>query len=355
MRVIIDMVVNHTSDKHPWFREARSSPDNRFRDFYVWRDRPTRTSKASIVFPDAEDSIWAFDDKAGQWYLHHFYSHQPDLNIGNEQVRDEIAKIAGFWLELGVDGFRVDAVPFLIDTSEVPDVEPRPARDPAAPPLVHLPPQGRRPAARRGQPASGAADRLLRRGGRRRGQPALQLPGDGGALALARAAGRRAARRGAPRDDRGLGGMPVRELRPQPRRADPGQALEERTPGGLRRVRTRRGHAALRPRPPPPAPDDARRRPAADPDGLQPAVLPAGHAGAVLRRGDRDGREPRHRGTDERPHADAVDRRGERRVLEGATVTPAQAASSKDGSDRSRSTSPRSAATRSHCSAGWND
>jgi trehalose synthase len=122
MRVIIDMVVNHTSDKHPWFREARSSPENRFRDYYVWRDRPTRTSKASIVFPDAEDSIWTFDDKAGQWFLHHFYSHQPDLNIGNEQVRDEIAKIAGFWLELGVDGFRVDAVPFLIDTSEVADV-----------------------------------------------------------------------------------------------------------------------------------------------------------------------------------------------------------------------------------------
>jgi trehalose synthase len=122
MRVIIDMVVNHTSDRHPWFREARSSPDSRFRDYYVWRDRPTRTSKASIVFPDAEDSIWAFDDKAGQWFLHHFYSHQPDLNIGNEQVRDEIAKIAGFWLELGVDGFRVDAVPFLIDTSEVADV-----------------------------------------------------------------------------------------------------------------------------------------------------------------------------------------------------------------------------------------
>jgi trehalose synthase len=123
MRVIIDMVVNHTSDKHPWFREARSSPDSRFRDFYVWRDRPTRTSKASIVFPDAEDSIWAYDDKTEQWYLHHFYSHQPDLNIGNQEVRDEIAKIAGFWLELGVDGFRVDAVPFLIDTSEVPDVD----------------------------------------------------------------------------------------------------------------------------------------------------------------------------------------------------------------------------------------
>ena len=123
IRVIVDLVVNHTSDRHPWFREARSSPDNRFRDFYVWRDRPTRTPKASIVFPDAEDSIWAKDDKAGQWYLHHFYSHQPDLNIGNQQVRDEIAKVAGFWLELGVDGFRVDAVPFLIDTSQVADVD----------------------------------------------------------------------------------------------------------------------------------------------------------------------------------------------------------------------------------------
>jgi trehalose synthase len=123
MRVIIDLVANHTSDKHPWFREARSSPENRFRDYYVWRDRPTRTKKASIVFPDAEDSIWAWDDQAGQYYLHHFYSHQPDLNIGNILVRDEIAKIAGFWLELGVDGFRIDAVPFLIDTSEVPDVD----------------------------------------------------------------------------------------------------------------------------------------------------------------------------------------------------------------------------------------
>jgi trehalose synthase len=122
MRVIIDLVVNHTSDKHPWFREARSSPDSRFRDFYVWRDRPTRTKKASIVFPDAEDSIWTWDDKSEQYYLHHFYSHQPDLNIGNVLVRDEIAKVAGFWLELGVDGFRIDAVPFLIDTSEVPDV-----------------------------------------------------------------------------------------------------------------------------------------------------------------------------------------------------------------------------------------
>jgi trehalose synthase len=116
LRVIIDLVVNHTSDQHPWFKEARSSRTNRFRDYYVWADKRPPGGKADVVFPDAEDDIWAYDARTRQWYLHHFYSHQPDLNIANAAVRDEIAKIAGFWLELGVDGFRVDAVPFLVDT-----------------------------------------------------------------------------------------------------------------------------------------------------------------------------------------------------------------------------------------------
>jgi trehalose synthase len=115
MRVIIDLVVNHTSDKHPWFRSSRWSRDSQFRDYYVWVDKPPPQPKPEVVFPDAEESIWTKDERSGQWYLHHFYSHQPDLNIGNPRVRDEIAKIAGFWLELGVDGFRIDAVPFLIE------------------------------------------------------------------------------------------------------------------------------------------------------------------------------------------------------------------------------------------------
>ena len=115
LRVIIDLVVNHTSDRHPWFREARRSRDSVFRDFYVWRDEPPEEPKNAPVFPDAEDSIWSWDDEAGQWYLHHFYGHQPDLNLENPSVRDEISKIAGFWLQLGVDGFRVDAVPFLLE------------------------------------------------------------------------------------------------------------------------------------------------------------------------------------------------------------------------------------------------
>jgi trehalose synthase len=115
LRVIVDLVVNHTSDKHPWFRNARSTPNSVHHDWYVWVDEPPDEPKADVVFPDAEDSIWSFDERAGQWYLHHFYSHQPDLNIGNPEVRDEIAKIAGFWLQLGIDGFRVDAVPYLIE------------------------------------------------------------------------------------------------------------------------------------------------------------------------------------------------------------------------------------------------
>jgi trehalose synthase len=119
MRVIIDLVINHTSDQHPWFRSARRSRNSPFRDFYVWRDEPSDQPDAEVVFPDAEDSIWAYDETAEQYYLHHFYSHQPDLNITNPAVRDELARIAGFWLELGVDGFRVDAVPYLLETGGV--------------------------------------------------------------------------------------------------------------------------------------------------------------------------------------------------------------------------------------------
>ncbi|MEJ3404335.1 alpha-amylase family protein [Rathayibacter sp. YIM 133350] len=114
MRVIIDLVVNHTSYKHPWFLAARSSPDSPYRDYYVWRDEPPKNAEAS-VFPGEESGVWQYDEKAGQYYLHSFYKEQPDLNILNPKVRDEIAKVMGFWLELGVSGFRVDAVPFLLD------------------------------------------------------------------------------------------------------------------------------------------------------------------------------------------------------------------------------------------------
>jgi trehalose synthase len=116
MRVILDLVVNHTSDKHPWFQSARSSRDSPYRDWYVWSDEPIDDSPKQVAFPDQETSIWQYDEKAGQFYLHRFYKFQPDLNTANPLVCDELAKVVGFWVELGVSGFRVDAVPFFIET-----------------------------------------------------------------------------------------------------------------------------------------------------------------------------------------------------------------------------------------------
>jgi trehalose synthase len=118
LRVIADLVVNHTSDRHPWFLSARSDPSSPYRDFYVWSEEPRDDGSYDIVFPDAEDSVWRFDEEAGAYFLHRFYRHQPDLNVANPRVRDEIHKIIGFWLQLGLAGFRLDAVPYLLETGE---------------------------------------------------------------------------------------------------------------------------------------------------------------------------------------------------------------------------------------------
>ena len=116
IRVIADLVVNHTSAEHPWFEASRSDKASPLRDWYVWRDEIPEGASENLVFPDKEDSKWELDRKTGQYFLHRFYKHQPDLNITNPDVRDEIRKIIGFWLELGLSGFRVDAVPFLLET-----------------------------------------------------------------------------------------------------------------------------------------------------------------------------------------------------------------------------------------------
>ncbi|GIH28271.1 alpha-amylase [Acrocarpospora phusangensis] len=125
IRVIADLVVNHTSDRHPWFQDARSSRDSERRDWYIWSDKPEPDDPKGVVFPDQEDSLWELDEGTGQYYFHRFYKFQPDLNTANPAVRDEIAKILGFWMELGLSGFRVDAVPFLvervIDSDTLPD------------------------------------------------------------------------------------------------------------------------------------------------------------------------------------------------------------------------------------------
>ncbi|MEX2584203.1 MAG: alpha-amylase family protein [Gemmatimonadota bacterium] len=114
IRVLIDLVVNHTSDQHRWFKEARRDPDSQFRHWYVWsEDRPPDWDEG-MVFPGEQETTWTYDEKAEQYYHHRFYDFQPDLNVENSHVRAEIKRIIGFWVALGVAGFRVDAVPFLI-------------------------------------------------------------------------------------------------------------------------------------------------------------------------------------------------------------------------------------------------
>ncbi len=115
MRLIVDLVMNHTSDQHPWFVESRSSKDSPMRDFYVWSPTNTRYAQARVIFVDTEESNWAYDERTGEYYWHRFYSSQPDLNYDNPKVQQAMLDVIRFWLELGVDGFRADAVPYLFE------------------------------------------------------------------------------------------------------------------------------------------------------------------------------------------------------------------------------------------------
>jgi maltose alpha-D-glucosyltransferase/alpha-amylase len=118
IRVMIDLVVNHTSDQHPWFQSARSSPDSPYRDWYVWSDSEPPDRYQGMVFPGEQRETWTYDRTAKSWYYHRFYDFQPDLNFANPKVREEAKKIMAFWLQLGVAGFRMDAVPFIIELTE---------------------------------------------------------------------------------------------------------------------------------------------------------------------------------------------------------------------------------------------
>jgi len=115
MHLIMDLVLNHTSDQHPWFQEARKSKDSPYRDYYVWSDTDQKYLDARIIFLDTEAANWSWDESAGQYYWHRFYACQPDLNYENPQVRAEMLKVMDFWLAMGVDGFRADAVPYLFE------------------------------------------------------------------------------------------------------------------------------------------------------------------------------------------------------------------------------------------------
>ena len=125
LRVIIDLVVNHTSDEHPWFQAARADRDSPYRDWYVWSDDEPPDRFQGTVFPGVQKETWTFDDVAEAWYYHRFYDFQPDLNMENPEVRAELRRIVGFWLHLGVSGFRVDAAPFIIEMTRPGEPQPR--------------------------------------------------------------------------------------------------------------------------------------------------------------------------------------------------------------------------------------
>jgi maltose alpha-D-glucosyltransferase/alpha-amylase len=114
IRVVVDLVVNHTSIKHPWFQAARKDPQSPYRDYYIWSKKRPADHDEGMVFPGVQKTTWTKDPVAGEYYFHRFYEFQPDLNTMNPKVRQEILRIMGFWLQLGVSGFRMDAVPFLI-------------------------------------------------------------------------------------------------------------------------------------------------------------------------------------------------------------------------------------------------
>jgi len=116
IRVIADLVLNHTSDQHPWFQESRSSPDSPKRDWYVWSDTDQKYTDARIIFVDTERSNWTWDDQAGAFYWHRFFRHQPDLNYANREVQQAMLDVLTYWMEMGIDGFRLDAVPYLFET-----------------------------------------------------------------------------------------------------------------------------------------------------------------------------------------------------------------------------------------------
>jgi maltose alpha-D-glucosyltransferase / alpha-amylase len=125
IRLLLDLVVNHTSDQHPWFRSARSDPQSPYRDWYIWSDTEPPDRRQGIVFPGEQTETWSFDEDANAWFFHRFYEFQPDLNWSNPDVRAEISKVMGFWLQLGASGFRIDAAPFVLEQVR-PGIDPAP-------------------------------------------------------------------------------------------------------------------------------------------------------------------------------------------------------------------------------------
>ena len=309
IRVMLDLVLNHTSDEHPWFQAARADPASRYRDWYVWSDEEPADRHEGMVFPGVQESTWTYDEVAQAWYHHRFYPFQPDLNSQNPQVRSEMKKVITFWERLGVSGFRIDGAPFLIEKTEAGGGDL--PRD-----YGFLTELRERLTWIRGDAvflaeahvaseelteffgsADGAASRVHMLFAFRLNEALM--------LSLAR-------------QDVTAVAEALTSLPPPPRNGswatflrnhdevDLSQLSEDERAGRLRRLRARPRAPAVPPRHPPAARADARWRLAPAAARVQPAVHDAGHAGAEVRGRDRHGGGPRAARAGRDPHADAV-------------------------------------------------
>ena len=305
MRVIVDLVVNHTSNRHPWFQQARKDPQSPYRNWYVWSKKRPPNWNEGMVFPGVQKATWTRDPVAGEYYFHRFYDFQPDLDTWNPAVRQEIHRIMGFWLQLGVCGFRMDAVPFLIERKGA-GVKPRKDYE-----LLHdmrdfL--QWRRRDAILLAEANVPPDESLEYFGDLgdRLQMMLNFPVNQRLFyALATGDIRPLVRALEATYERPQAAQWVNFLRSHDE-LDLGRLTPVAAGARLRGVRPGKGDAALRPRHPPPARADARQRSAASRAGVQPVVHAAGHADAAVRRRDWHRRRPDAARARKRADADAV-------------------------------------------------
>ena len=305
IRVIADLVMNHTSSDHPWFQESRSSPDNPKRDWYVWSDTTERYQDARIIFIDTESSNWTWDPVAGAYYWHRFFSHQPDLNYDNPEVQEAMLDVLQFWLDLGLDGFRLDAVPYLFEREGTI--------------CENLPETHAYLKRVRKEIDAKYPDRVLLAEANQWPADVVEYFGDGDECQMAfhfpvmprmfMAVRREEATpiyeilEHTPEIPREL---PVGAVPAQPRRADARDGHRRGARLHVRRVRQGPADEAQR-RDPPPARAAARQRPRRHRADDRDPVLAAGLAGPLLRRRDRDGRQRVPGRPRRRPHADAVD------------------------------------------------
>ena len=330
IRVITELVVNHTSDQHPWFQRARHAPTRLTRAGLLRVERPPdRYADARVIFQDFEASNWTWDPVAEAYFWHRFYSHQPDLNYDNPDVEAAVFDVARLLARHGRRRAapRRRAVPLRARGHELRE----PARDPRGPEAAaqaHGRPVPGPHAARRGQPVARGRRRLLRR--RRRVPHELPLPGDAAAVHVAAPRAPHADRRHHGADARAAARRAVGDVPAQPRRADAGDGHRRGARPDAPRLR-HRPRDAHQPRHPPPPGAAARQRPPQDRAAQRAAVLAARHARHLLRRRDRDGRQRLPRRPQRRAHADAVDGRPQRRVLDGQPAPPVPAADHRAG------------------------